>query len=518
MRTKFRFGVLFVFLLLSSCSLSEDFKSFSVAPERLFSESSNVFVFDYSNSELMKDYNFLFDRYKKLEVWKEYDLDLKYAGFIDNINKIMGENSYENFFLPIVKSGFVLAINKERLSLDFENMSVSLNVNDKDSFYNFVNLYFKNAFGDDFSFMSVSGIDVWIEEENGFFVANKGYNFVFSNNFDSFQEILENLKKEKLSVFSNNLSKEITKYPFFRAYLNAKVSGMFFLEDKGVRVVGFQNDNYLNSKSLMSNFSNNSVFFYLEDSSLKKILHFFPKIDSKKYFNLKEDDFSRMIDSPFALSIGSNDSFPSIEFVLKVDEKEFLTLSKFIQSLDKFFKDFGEILDSQLIDSGVISEQGLVSINLSEDNLRKVFFDLSLLSDEKISEISQVFPSFSKNSSLNISYGLLEENLFKISIFSDFIPQNSNQNFSNSIDFLKANESVSLPSFSKVVYFNFLNFWTFYEEFSRVLFSWAYVDEATLIKMQSFSSVFIDEFSSFILLGEKSKDGVDLEGFLSTWK
>ncbi|MDX9970570.1 MAG: hypothetical protein RBS56_01540 [Candidatus Gracilibacteria bacterium] len=523
MRTRLVFSVLFVVLALSSCGVKKDFESFSVAPERLFSSNgSNVFVFDYSELKVREDVKSYFDYFKDLKIWHEIGVDLQFAGFVDDLNRVAGEGAYENLFLPVFQSGFKVALSKENLSGGFFNQDfvISANVKEKDTAKILIDAYLGKKLGEKLEKMTVSGVDVWLLEEDSLFLAKKGSNFVFSNDFAKFQETLKNLKEENFSKFVLNVNRDYTFSPFVQVYLKNGTKFAGFLEEKGIRFFGsFAERKTTNfSKSLLKYLPAEGSFFLVEDLNLSSYVSLFSNFDTEKFLGLKKDEFSKLIDTRFAFLMNFEEVIPGATLLIDTKEIDFLLVQKFLKFANRFFEDLGKSLTDQLILSGVISEEGFLKISNLNDDIKRAYLDLSFLSPEKLSELSVLFPGITADTKVEFYFGLIEDNILVLSFGSDFMSFSKKQGIADSKDFLSARERLSLEGENTVFYVNFLNLWKFYENFSKVLFSWGAISENVVKNSEFFREIFLDKLSAFILLGEDNDDFSVFEGFLSTWK
>ncbi len=512
-----------MFFLLSSCGVNKNFESFSVSPERLFSsEGGAVFVVDYSDEKVRGDVAEYFNYLKDLKIWHETGIDLKYANFVDDLNSIAGKASFENLFLPVFKSGFKVAIYKDNPSLDLLKGSfvISANIREKDSAKILLDAYLGNKFGEKLEKMTVSGVEVWLLEEDSLFLAKKGANFIFSNDFVKFQEVLKNMKEENFSKFVLNVGKEYSFSPFIQVFLADGVKFSVFLEEKGIRVHGFfpKAEKNFSEKSLLKYLPGDGAVLLLQDMSFLSFVSLFSDFDTEKFLGLKKDEFYDLIDTRFAFLMSFTESFPNVSLLLETKEVDFLAMQKFLKFANRFFEDLSKSLDSQLISSGVISKEGLLKIETVNDGLKKAYLDLSLLSSEKLSEMEVLFPGISRDLKVEFYFGLLEDNILVLSFGQNFMDYAARQNITDSSEFISASGNLSLQGDEKIYYVNFLSAWSFYENFSKVLYSWGFLSEDQVVRGEIFRELFLDKLSTFILLGEKGKKENFFEGFLSTWK
>jgi hypothetical protein len=480
-----------VIFLLSSCVGNKDYESFSVSPERLFSsDDANILVFDYSELNNRVSVDAFYTGFKDMKLWHELGFDLRFADFVDDINSVSGAYSYENLFLPILKSGFKVALNKEYLSLDFSKgfYVFSFNILEKDLATTLIDSFLTKKFGESLKKDVVSGVDIWMVEENSVFVARKGANFIFSNDFEKFEEVLLNLRDENLAKFSGNIRKDYAFLPVLQLYFGEDSVLSACLEKDGVRFFASTPERKIeeNEIALIDRFSGSFIFFFLEDFSLKPYFSLFSDFDTSKFIGLSKEEFFDLIDSRFAFAMNYEEVFPEFSLMIDTGSMDFLPASRFLSFAEEFFADLGENLDELLLPAGFTLQEGLLKTGKVNDKIKKAYFDFSLLSEEKLSEFSSLFPGFSKDTKLEFQYGFDSGNVVVLSLVSDFSENSLKQKFSDSKVFKDVRQNIFMEDEEFVFYFNFLNFWCFWVNFAEGLWSWGLVPDSVADKNDYF--------------------------------
>ncbi len=480
MRTFFDFkNILVVFvvgLFFNACSSGGDVIK-NVSPEIVFDKGSAlVLSVDYTEIEQVKNVENLFAEFKKLKIWSEADIELKYAEFVDEFNsKFDNLKAFDELFMPLYQSKWRLsvAMDGQDLENNEKGFYLAFKTDKGDLLGQMIDYYFSHEYEEDGKKFSSGVFYFWENINEQIYISQYGDLFFVTDSKKNRDRAVDRIKKDDGFNISDktgalvNLFVDNQKFDIgLDEYENLSVS--LFAEGDGLKFIAKNKGGYLKAEGdglkLVEAVPGENVALYFESLLAGRWLNIFEGI-------LDEKDMIALEDTAVSFAFSNVDGlYPAVSIYFDVNVGNVEVLKSVDDGFDLFVDDVIKSLDNEF--SAVVPDGGVFikeEINNDKFLLKKVYLDKTKLPEEVLSKYADLLGGDLDGFKFEFYYGYVGQNLYVITLYPDFEAKYMGKKITGDEYYTYAVSKLAAVEGANIFYTNFLQLFDFLDKNTYLL-------------------------------------------------